>query len=103
MFPPIPCVLWVHVQGMTHLGHNQYTGILFIRALEHSSCGTRSGKNCKISKLSSGLSMLLREEPQDMDILSTIPPVLWVHDQGLANLGHNKYTRILFIQASLYP
>ena len=32
---PIPHVLWVHLQGLTGMEHTQYTGILFIQALEY--------------------------------------------------------------------
>ena len=41
ILPPIPYNLWVHGQGLTSLGHNQYTRILFIQASVHPSCGTR--------------------------------------------------------------
>ena len=49
-----PFLLWVHGQGLTSLGHNQYTVILFIQIPEHPSCGTRFGENCKNTMPSSG-------------------------------------------------
>jgi hypothetical protein len=72
VLPAIPYVLWVHVQGITSLKHNQYTIILFIQASEHPRCGTRFGENCKTMKPSSGLSMLLSEEPHAMYVLPSI-------------------------------
>ena len=82
-------VLWVHGQGLTSLGRNQYNRMLFIETSEHPSCETRFGENCKTTQPSSGLSMLLGEEPQGMDGLPTVPYVLWVHMQGLTSLGYN--------------
>ena len=51
---PICHALWVHSQGLTSLGYNQYTRILFIHTSEHQSCGTISCENqYKNTKLSS--------------------------------------------------
>ena len=95
--------LWVHRQGFISLRHNQYTMILFIQASEHSSCGTRFGENCKTTKLSSGLSRLLSEEPLDKDTLSPFPHVLCMHWQGLTSLKHNQYIGIPSIPATEHP
>ena len=52
----------MHGKGLTSLHHNQYTGNLFIQASEHPpSCWTRFGENCKTTKPSPGLSMLLKK------------------------------------------
>ena len=61
VLPPIPHVLWVHKQGLTIMGHNQYTGILIIQASEHPSSGAKFGGNCKNTKPSSGWCILLGE------------------------------------------
>ena len=55
-------VLWVHVQGLTHLKHNQYTGMLSIQATEHQSCGTRFGENCKTVMPSSSWCIMFHVE-----------------------------------------
>ena len=47
--------------------------------------------------------MMLYKEPQDMDVLQPTTHDLWVYKQGIASLGHNQYTMILFIQASEHP
>ena len=47
---PIWHVLWVHVQGLTSLGNNQYTRIMFIQSSEYPSCGTRFDENCKTTR-----------------------------------------------------
>ena len=96
--PHIPYVLWVHMQDLTSLGHNQYTGVLSIKALEHPSCGTRFDENCKTTKPSLGLSMMLGEEPHAMDGLPRVPYVLWVHMQGLTSMGHSQCTGMLSVQ-----
>ena len=98
--PLISHVLLVHDQGLTRLGHDQYTSIMFIQATEHPSCGIRFGENCKTTKPSLGWYILLGEEPHAMYVLPPIPHVLWVHDQGLTSLGHDQYTSILIIQAT---
>ena len=67
MLPPIPNILWVHGQGLKSHGQSQYTMTLII-----TSCRTRIGGNCKTTKPSSGLSMLLSEEPEVIDVLSSI-------------------------------
>ena len=95
--------LYVHVQGLAGLGHNQYTRYLFIQASEHPICGARFGENCKTTKPSSGWYILVHEEQYAMDRLPNIPHILWVHGQGLTSLGHSQYTRIMFIQASEHP
>ena len=71
VLPFISHILWMHVEGLTILGHNQYTSarILFIQASDHPSFGTRFGENCKITKPSSGSSMLLSEDAYDIDAL----------------------------------
>ena len=33
-----------------------------------------------------------------MDILSSIPYILWVHRQGMTSLKHNQYTGVLLTQ-----
>ena len=68
---------------MTSLGHDQYTVILLIQALEHPICGTRFGENCKTTMSSSSWCVLLFEGPHAMDVLQTIPHVLWVNGQGM--------------------
>ena len=45
--PSIPHVLWVHTEGLTSLGHTQYTGVLSIQASEYPRCVFRFGENCK--------------------------------------------------------
>ena len=90
-------VLWVHGKGPTSLKHNQYIGVLSIQSIEHLSCGTRFGENRKATMPSSGLSMLLHEEPHAMDALSPIPHVLLVYVQGTTSMGYNQCTMILFI------
>jgi len=52
---------WI-CKGITSLKDNQYTGMLFIQASEHPSCVIRFSENCKTTKPSSALSMLLDEE-----------------------------------------
>ena len=91
--PHIWHVLWVHGWGLTSLGHNQYTRILFINTSEHPSGGTRFGENCKTTKPSSGLSILLGEEPHAMDGLPSTPYVLWVHRQRLILPGTQSIHR----------
>ena len=103
VLPPIPHSLWVHGQGLTTLGHNQYIINLFIQASDNPNDGTRFGENCKTTKTSSLLNILLGEEPHTMDMLSPIPYVLWVHGQGLTNLKHNQYIGVLSIQAHRAP
>ena len=71
MLPPTP--LYVYVQGLTSLGHNQYTTVLFIKASEHPRCGTRFSENCKSTMPSSGWCMMLHDEPWAMDMVSCIP------------------------------
>ena len=82
---------------MTSLGHNQDTGIMFIQASEHPSCGTRGyGENYRRTKPSAGWYILVGEEPHAMDVLPHIPHILWVvHGQDLISLGRNQYTGIL--------
>ena len=63
VLPPIPDVLQVHGQGLTSMGHTQYTRILFIQASEHPSCETRFGENCKTTKPSSVLSITKVQAP----------------------------------------
>ena len=100
----IPCVSWVHVgQGMTRLKPNQYTGVVSIQASEYPSCGTRFGENCKTVMTSSDWCMLLHDEQHAMNGLSPIPHVLWVHGQTLTSMGHNQYTRVLFIHTLEHP
>ena len=53
VLPLIPHVIWVHVQGLTSLGPNQYTGVVSIQAWEHPICETRFGQNYKTTKPSS--------------------------------------------------
>ena len=103
VLPYIQHALWVPGQGITSLEHNQSTGILFLKATEHPSYGIRLAENCKTTRPSSGLSMLLWVEQQAMYVLPPIPHILWVYRQGLTSLGHNQYTRILIIQASKHP
>ena len=87
---------YVHGKGLTSLHHNQYTGNLFIQASEHPpSCWTRFGENCKTTKPSPGLSMLLKKKA--MDVLTSILHMLLVHGQGLPSLKHNQYIGILSI------
>jgi hypothetical protein len=101
--PPISHVLWVHGQGLTSLEHNQYHTIMLIQASEHPTSGTKFGENCKTTKPSSGLSMLLGEEPHAMGGLPSVPYLLYVHGQGLTSLEHNQYTGVLFVQVSEHP
>ena len=41
----------------------------------------------------------LHEEQHIMDGLPPIPHVMWMHAQGMASLGYDKYSKILSIQA----
>ena len=91
VLPPILHILCVHGQHLTSLGHIQYTSLLFIQSSEHTSSGTQFGENCKTTKPSSRLSMLLSAEPQAMNVLPSIWYVWWEHGQGLTNLGQNEY------------
>ena len=97
---PVVCcrpfhVFQVYLQGPTSLKQNQYTRILFIQASEHPSCGT--------TKSSSGLSMLLSEEPHAINVLPSIVHLLWVHMQDLKILNHNQYTGMMSIQTTEHP
>ena len=47
--------------------------------------------------------MLLHEEPHCADVVPSIPHILWVQWQRLTCLGHNQYTRILFVKATVHP
>ena len=98
VLPPISHVFCVHGQSLTSLWHNQYTGMIFIQASQHPSCGTKFSWECKTTNPSSGLSMLLNKKPQTMDMIPSIANILWVYVQGLTGLGINWYTVILLIQ-----
>ena len=103
MLPPIPHMLWVHGQGLTSLGHIQYTRILAIKASEQPSCGTRFSETCNTTRPSSGLSILLHKEPDVMYMLPLIPHILWVHGKCIKSLKYNQYTEMLSIQATEHP
>ena len=61
-------ILWVHEQGLASLGCNQYNSILlFIWASEHPSCDTILCENCKTTRPSSWLSMVLIEDAYIMN------------------------------------
>ena len=47
--------------------------------------------------------MLLHKEPHAKDVLPPIQHILWMHGQGLTNMGHHGYSRVLSIQASEHP
>ena len=92
----IPHILCVHDQGLTSLGHNQYTRILFIQASVYPSYGTKFGEDCKTTKPSPGMGMLLSEEPQCVEVLQLIEHILWVYVQGISSMKHNQHTGIPF-------
>ena len=74
VLPSIQYILWVHVQGLASLGHNQYIGVLSIQAHKAPiSCGTRFDENCKTTNSCSSWCLLLHEEQHAMDML---PPIL---------------------------
>ena len=100
VLPPIPHILLVHGHDLASLGYNQYTMIMFIQASAHPSSGTRYDENCKTTKPSSVLSVLLSEESQAIDVLSIIPRVLCVYWQGPTSLKLNQHTGIKLIPAS---
>ena len=51
-------ILWVHGQGPTSMGPNQYTRILSIQASKHPRCcGTRFDENCKTTNLSTSSTL----------------------------------------------
>ena len=100
VFPSIPHVFIVFGQGLTSMGPNQYTRILFIQASKYSSCGTRFGDTSNIPKSSLGWCMLMHEGPHDIDVLPPISRVLFMHVNVPTSMGHNQYTGIMFIQAS---
>ena len=85
-----------------HVTQSIHPGIMFVKALEHPSCGNQFCKKYRSTKSSSGWWILLGEDPQVKDILSLIPHIVWIHGQGLTSLGHNQYIGILFIQVSEY-
>ena len=96
-------VLWVHMQGLTSLGYNQYTRILFIPASMYPDCGPIFGENWKTTKPSPGMSMLLSEEPQGMEVLPLIEHDIYVHGKSLTSMKHNQHTGIPFTQATEQP
>ena len=79
----IPHILCVHGQGLTSLGHNQYTRILFIPPSVYPSYGNKLDEDCKTTKPSPGMGMFLSEEPQGMEVLPLIEHILWVYVQGI--------------------
>ena len=92
----IPYILCVHGQGLTSLGHNQYTRILFIPPSVYPSYGNKLDEDCKTTKPSPGMGMFLSEEPQGMEELPLIEHILWVYVQGISSMKHNQYTGIPF-------
>ena len=67
---PIQYVSWVHGQGLTSLGCNQYTVMSSIQLTEYPSCGTRFWENRKTTMSLLGWWMLCCEEPQTICICS---------------------------------
>ena len=49
------------------------------------------------------IDMLLSKEPHTMDVLSSIPRVSWVHEQGLKSLEYNQYKGMPSIQDTEHP
>ena len=91
---------WVHVQGLTIMGHNLYTGILSIQASDHPILWYQIRWELQNHHAIHRV-VYIGEEPHAMDMLSLIPHVLLVHGQGMTSLGQNQYTVIMFIQVSL--
>ena len=100
MLIPIPHILCVHGQGLTSLGHNQYTRILFIQASVYPSYGTKSSEDCKTTKPSLDIGMFLSEEPQGTEVLPLTAYALFVYVQGISSMKHNQHTGIPFTQAT---
>ena len=92
---PISSILWMHVQSLTSMWPNQYTGILSIRATKHPIWGTRSGEHTRATMLSSCWCMLSYKGKQAMDELPSIPHFLQMNVEYLISLGSNEYTGIL--------
>ena len=99
------CHIWVHVQGWTRLGHNQYTGMLYIHPTEHPSCRTRCvGRTCKPPCHAPRLVYIVTWRTTfHWHFATHSPHVLWVHGQGRRRLGNNQYTGMLYIRATEHP
>ena len=92
----IPYISCVYGQGLTSLGHNQYTRILFVQASVYPSYGTKFREDCKTTKPSLDIGIFLSKEPQGMEVLPLIEHILWVYVQGISSMKHNQYTGIPF-------